>query len=215
MKQHVDMIFFDLDGTLVDSEEGIIRSVQALLTECACAPKTPAQIRSYIGTGVEDLIEKSTGVSDTRVRAEMLVLFHDIFVRMSDRYSRLYECTMAVLDHFKDTKKAIVTNRKKAQAVLTLKHFRIDAYFVDVAGSDDLTCVKPRGCPIQRMLAAHAVSPSRAIMVGDMAVDILAGKDAQTRTCAVMGGIGDAASIAAAQPDYVIAHIGELLNIIT
>jgi phosphoglycolate phosphatase len=74
--------------------------------------------------------------------------------------------------------------------------------------------LKPAPDAIIAALAALCCAPQQALMVGDTAADILAGKAAGLRTCAVTYGFGSPAELQHCQPDYVIDTFSDLVRLV-
>lgn len=210
---NIELIIFDLDGTLVDSKEGIANSVNRALKEVGIKEKSKTEIISYIGIGVDHLIRSSLGKENVGLFEETKLAFENYRRNFADG-SRLYPGVKEMLEYFKDKKKAIATNGKREFAVLALKRTKIYDYFVDVVGGDDVDCLKPSSCPLDVAMKRFNVPKEKAIMVGDMSLDILAGKKAGILTCAVTYGIGKKEDIVKANPDYIIGNISGLKDII-
>ena len=81
-------------------------------------------------------------------------------------------------------------------------------------GGDDLKCAKPSPCPVIDILKKYKVKKNEAIIVGDMSLDIITGKRARIKTCAVKGGIGNRKELLGAKPDFVISKLSQLKEII-
>jgi phosphoglycolate phosphatase len=108
----------------------------------------------------------------------------------------------------------IVTNRRTELTEDTLKRIKIDLYFDKIIGGDDDNCLKPSPCPIEKGLSGFVVENEKVLMVGDMDLDILAGKRAGVYTCAVTYGIGTRKDIEKVKPDYLIDNIIQLKGLI-
>ncbi len=188
MKQ-IDLIIFDLDGTLVDSQKDIIKAVNFSLKTLGLKEKTDSEISAFIGTGVEDLIRKSLGARAGLFK-EALEIFTQHYSKHFTDNTILYPNVKEILEHFKNKKMAVVTNKNKHSTVRTLEAFKINGYFGDVLGGDDVDCRKPSSCPLDLVIQKHKAKKESTLIVGDMAIDILAGKKAGIATCAVTYGIG-------------------------
>lgn len=210
----VDIIFFDLDGTLIDARRAIVHAVNATLKELRLKEKSFREIVSYIGTGVGDLIRQAVGVTNEKHVAHGVDLFERSFRTLSCSEARLYPHVHEVLEHFKSKNIFIVTNRTEAMARLSLRAFDIERYCKKIIGGDDEHCLKPSACPINKALAYFIDNKRQAIMVGDMDLDIFAGKEAGILTCAVTYGIGTRKDIESAHPDFIIDDIAELKRIV-
>ena len=95
-----------------------------------------------------------------------------------------------------------------------MKNLGIYDYFEEILGGDDTGCIKPSPCPMDKIIDKFNIDKSKAIVVGDMAIDILAGKNTGVMTCAVTYGIGKKEDILKARPDYIIDDIRKLKGII-
>ncbi len=209
----IDLIIFDLDGTLVDSKEAIAKGINFVLRELGLQEKDISAISSYIGTGVDDLISKSLGRAKENYFEKTKSLFENYRQHSPDN-SRLYPGVKETLEYFKNKRKSIVTNRKYEFALPTLKNLGIYDYFEDILGADDIACKKPSSCPLDRAITKFNIHKEKTIIVGDMDIDILAGKSAGILTCAVTYGIGRREDILKANPDYIIDDLRKLKEII-
>ena len=189
MKQ-VELIIFDLDGTLVDSRKDIAKAVNFTLQELGLKEKSISEINSYIGTGVNDLIGKSLGPGQGDIFNKALALFEGYHREHLTDDSRLYPGVKEILEHFRDKNKVIITNRRYEFALVVLKALGVRDYFDDILGGDNLDCVKPSSCPLERAMNNLQVDRAKTIIVGDMDIDVRAGKKAEILTCAVTYGIG-------------------------
>jgi phosphoglycolate phosphatase len=211
----VDLIIFDLDGTLVDSRHDIANAVNHTLKNLGLKAKSTEEITSYVGKGVGELLKKSLGDKQGLLVQEALSIFTDYFNEHYADSTRLYPYVKETLEYFEDKKKAIITNRFHRLAELTLKAMEIRGYFDDIIGSDDENCMKPSACPLDKTMAKFDIrDKDKAIMVGDMDIDIMTGKNAGILTCAVTYGLGRREDIIKAKPDYIIDDMGKLKEII-
>lgn len=157
----VELIIFDLDGTLVDSKEGIANSVNLALKEVGVSQKSNQEIISYIGIGVDHLIRTSLGKEYEHLFEKTKSVFEN-YRRSSLDGSKPYPGVEEILDYFKNKKKVIVTNGKREFALLTLKRCNIYNYFADVIGGDELDCMKPSSCPLDAVMAKFNMNKEKA-----------------------------------------------------
>jgi len=105
----VDLIIFDLDGTLVDSKKDIANSVNFALRHMGLKEKSVDKIASYIGGGVEQLIKKALNSSQSSLFKKTLSMFIDYYGRHHTDDSELYPRVKEILEYFKQKKKVIIT----------------------------------------------------------------------------------------------------------
>jgi len=214
VKHEIDLIIFDLDGTLIDSLEGVLFALYQTLEHFNLPAIDREELLSFIGISLLEMLARCSGLEITDPELQRVYAhFKNCFALYSDKQSNLYPNTVDILNHFKDKQKVIVTNRKREFAVNTLKHFSLAHHFEAIIGSDDTECAKPSGCPIHKVLSDYNCAYERAAIVGDMDIDVYAGKAAGILTCAVRTGIGQLDDIIKADPDYLISDLTQLKEI--
>jgi len=159
-------------------------------------------IRGSLGNKQESLLERALSV------------FEKYYRKHSTDNTVLYPNVKEILEYFNNKRKAIVTNRNYEFALIALNKLGIQDYFEDVIGGDDIGCMKPSSCPLDRSMNRLNANREKAIIVGDMDIDIVAGKTAGIITCGVTYGIGEKEDIIKAKPDFIIDDIIDLKSII-
>ena len=213
-RRYVELLIFDLDGTLIDSRQDIANAVNFTLSKFGIPEKSMQEISSYIGMGVGNLIRKSLGQRQDIPFNKALATFEGYYRQHATDESKLFPAVEEILEYFKHKHKVIITNRNYEFAQIALKATGIDQYFSEIIGGDDIDCMKPSACPLDTAIYKLDINKQRAIMVGDMDIDVLAGKSAGILTCAVTYGIGKRQDIIKAKPDYIIDSLLDLKKII-
>ncbi len=212
--QEIDLIVFDLDGTLVDSRLDIAISVNHMLGSMGFAKKSYEEIVSLIGRGVKELIGDSLGDNNHERFDEGLSIFREHYLKHFLDNTYLYPHVKDVLEYFKSKKKVIITNKNKDVTLSTIDALGIDKYFDAIVGGDKENYLKPDPHYIIKCLKDFGIENERAIMVGDMYIDVQTGKNAKITTCAVTYGIGKREDFVKYNPDYIINDMIELKDII-
>lgn len=210
----IDLLIFDVDGTLIDSRKDIVKAVNYTLRKLGLKEKSFDQVVSYIGTGMRDLMRRSLEEENLHLIEKGLSIFRDFYSAHSADETKPYPNVIETLEYFKDKTKAVVTNRDRQFAELTLRIMGLDKYFKMIVGGDDERCIKPMACPLDNILREFSTDKKKAVIIGDMDLDIITGKNAGALTCGVTYGIGRREDILKAEPDFVIDDLSELKNII-
>jgi len=212
--KNVDLLIFDLDGTLIDSTEDIAIAVNHALSTHGLPEITREEVTSYIGEGVLGLMQKSVGARQDMAQQVLGTFEHYYREHLIDNLA-MYPHVKEVLEHFGDKRKTVVTNRKREFAIQPLKKLGIIGLFDTIVGGDNVVCMKPSSCPLDTVRSALKVPKERSIMIGDMDIDVIAGKSAGMLTCAVTYGIGPRTAITQAGPDFLIDDLITLTTLIT
>jgi phosphoglycolate phosphatase len=211
----IELIIFDLDGTLVDSRQDIVNAAGFMLRSLNLEKKPAEEIVSYIGRGLDAFIEDSLGDKADGMKNKALKIFRSYYKQHPADNAYIYPGVCEILDYFKAKEKAVVTNRNHRSAKALLKKMGMAEYFKNIIGDDNKICLKPSRCQIDKLLGKTSVkNREKVLMVGDMDIDVFAGKAAGVHTCAVTYGLGKRQDIERSMPDYIINKMLELKNII-
>ncbi|MDD5382895.1 MAG: HAD-IA family hydrolase, partial [Candidatus Margulisbacteria bacterium] len=126
----------------------------------------------------------------------------------------LYPHVKETIEHFKNKKLAIISNKRDEFIRKILKQHGLGHRFADILGGDTANCLKPDPCAVKLIMQKHDIPPDRTLIVGDMTVDVETGKNAGVRTCAVTYGFDNRAKLEQARPDLLIDDFQELTNLI-
>ena len=208
--QKIDLIIFDLDGTLVDTRQDITNSVNYARKMLGLPALDVDTVIKHVGNGVKKLMERSLPENQRDKVQEAVSHFREHYKDHALVYSRLYPGVKETLSHFQNKKLAIISNKPEEFSRHVLKGLNVDNYFDLILGGDSLPVMKPNPEPILRVLDDVKVVPDKAVMVGDGIPDIEAGKRAQVLTCAVSYGFRKKEILLAVKPDFMVNDILEL-----
>ncbi len=204
------LLIFDLDGTLIDSKRDIAKSVNLTFRDLGLPEKPNETIYGYVGNGVRKLILDAVESTDVRLIDRALEIFRGHYMDHLLDETRLYEGISEVLDHYRQTKMALVTNKPYDYAKKIMEGLGVDKAFDFIIGSEAHTQLKPHPEMILKTLAFLDTPISDAVMIGDSLNDIYAARSAGVRSCAVAYGFGDADVLRSEHPDF-FAETGEAL----
>jgi len=211
----MDVLIFDVDGTLVDSRKEIVNAVNSVMNDLGLKKRPGKAIMSYVGTGVDDLIRKTLGPKDERYFEQASKMLDEYYAKNPAKYSRLYPGVKKTLEYFNGKDMYVLTNRKRTFAEGAVKKLGIAKYFKGVLGGEDPSCRKPSRCVIDRSFFFKGIDRNKIIMIGDMDIDIRTGKDAGIRTCFAAYGFGKKKDIVHLKPDIIINDIRQLPEFIS
>jgi HAD superfamily hydrolase (TIGR01509 family) len=188
---------FDLDGTLVDSSDGVVRAFHKAQSEFGENPADAAEIRSSIGYPLSDTVARLTQIG----YAEFLSAFRAEAMATMHLDSRLLPGVASLLGLLHDLGKhmVLVTSKRRDNAVMILEHLAVAHYFLAFIGDgDDAGPSKPDPAPVRAALKSVGLGERDAVMVGDTRVDIAAGHAAGLPVIGVGSGFESPALLAEA-----------------
>lgn len=212
MGNKITTLLFDLDGTLINTNDLIIASFTATLNHYYPDKYSREDILPFIGPPLRD-----TFYSIDRERVdEMIARYREHNLENHDamvtQYDGVYE-TIKIL-HEEGYKIGIVTTKKRDVVRKGLQLSKLEEFFEVIVALDDVERAKPDPEPVLKALHLLGSSPEEAIMVGDNHHDILAGKNAGTKTAGVAWTVKGRAYLEEFEPDYILDHMGDLLTIL-
>ncbi len=210
----IDLIVFDLDGTLADSLPDLAAAANFACRSLGLPEHSPAAIQGMIGGGEGNFVRRFLGPEHQQHFDQALALYLDHYSRHLGDQTRLYPGVKETLANLVGKKQAVLSNKLQSLTEKVLQVLDILPFFVAVRGGGPDLALKPSPEALTALMGELGVGPGRTLMVGDKPADVLAGQGALAHTVAVTYGYGDAAALAAAAPEFVIGRITELKEII-
>ncbi len=208
-----ELLLFDFDGTLIDSKMDIANSVNWTLAKLDLPTRTYEEIFSFVGDGVKRLLRLSVGEDNLDQYERALAIFREHYLQNCVENTRLYPGIWEVLHHFKDVKKAIVTNKSLEYTMNIVEGLQIRGVFEAIEGPQDSTELKPEPVMLERVMAGLSQDSSRTVMIGDSTNDVRAAQVLGMRACAVGYGYGNPERVKALEPDFYCHHPQDLIGL--
>ena len=217
-------LLFDLDGTLVDSVPDLALSVNKMLVELGLAPFEQDVIRGWVGNGANILIQRALSGSaevsknlDSNLIAKSLNIFHRIYQTYNCVETQLYENVLETLTELKNRgyRLAIITNKPEQFIQPIINGLALDNLFELMIGGDTVEQCKPHPLPLHYACQQLSVTVEQCVMIGDSKNDILAAKAAKMQSIALTYGYNYGEDISLHQPEIVLDHFADLLNVLS
>ncbi len=214
-KRSYEVALFDLDGTLIDSGEGITNSVAYSLRKFGIEIKDKTELYRFIGPPLHESYEKFYGFS--KEKAKTAVEYYREYYREKGIFeNQVYEGVEELLKTLYDAGKLLIvaTSKPKLFAEQILNYLDLAKYFTYIAGANMDGTMTKKAEVIQYALTTADVSDfSKAVMIGDREHDILGAKAVGVDAIGVLFGYGDYEELKNAGADYIVKKAEEIAAI--
>jgi phosphoglycolate phosphatase len=210
-----DLLIFDLDGTLIDSKEDLVNSVNAMLLARGREALPHDVVASYVGNGAPMLVKRALPDASDEELASALQFFLDYYrVHMLDA-TVLYPGVREGLDrlHRAGVPLAILTNKPVKFSVRLVAGLGLASHFFQIYGGNSFAEKKPNPVGIDKLLSESGADRAHTVMVGDSAVDVLTARAALVQACGVSWGF-QPETFANAPPDFIIDDLRQLAEMV-
>ena len=208
----VDLLIFDLDGTLIESKWDIATAVNLTLGELGLPRRSQEEIFGYVGDGVKRLLRLSVGEENQSRYEEALRAFRGHYLAHCLDRTRYYPGVETMLSHFAGKPKAVATN-KSLEYTLKILEGLGTPHFAHVVGGDNGYGLKPEPGMLLHVMEQFGAAPPRTVLIGDSTNDINGGHNAGIKVCAVGYGMGNRAKMAACGPEWFVESPEELMEL--
>jgi pyrophosphatase PpaX len=209
----IDTILFDLDGTLLDTNELIIQSFHHALK---VHELTPISREDVIGQMGKPLVEMISDFSKRTEVADIVLSYREFNLRRHDEMVLIFphvKETLVAL-HAQGLKLGVVTSKVRLTVAKGLELFELMPYLSTIVTSDDVSQPKPHPESVLLALSRLDSKPENTIMVGDSQYDLLAAHGAGVRSAGVAWSLQGEAVLRQFNPAYILQHMSDLLGIV-
>lgn len=207
-------VFFDLDGTLLDSIRLIIDSYHHALASHGLAAKSDQHWLAGIGTPLRVQFREW---ADRPVLFEALIsTYRDYNISNHDQRVRAYPGAVEMVHAVRrrGLRTGLVTSKQRAGAERGLRLLGLVEAMEVIIAADDVVNPKPHPEPLLLAAEQMAVDPRTAIYVGDSVHDLESGRAAGMRTAAALWGPFERGVLETAGPDHWLDRPGDLERIL-
>jgi len=211
------VIFFDLDGCLVDSTRAITGAMNHALTSLNLPPRPLAGLTRFIGPPLMEsfaTLLREAG-ADAGLAPACVDAYRERYRTSSLEDTEVIAGMPEALDRLSSSSSrlGVVTSKPLLFAVPILERVGLRERFVAVHGPDADHRVEPKTVTLARALAdiGEAADAASAVMVGDRSHDVIAGRACGIATVGVTWGAGDRAELVDAGADHVVDSAAELV----
>lgn len=208
---NIRTVLFDLDGTLIDTNELIMASFKHTFAKFQLS-FTDEEISTFNGPPLEETFYNI----DPERADEMLKVYRKHNIKHHRHYVKVFPQVIETLKKLKQKgiKLAIVTSKMRKSALIGIEETGLLPFFPVIITCDDVDHPKPHPEPVLKALNHLNRQAKSAIMVGDNYHDIVSGQRANVLTAGVAWSSKGESFLQAYHPTYMLKEMKDLLRII-
>ena len=207
-------LLFDLDGTLTDSEPGIVNGVRLALREFDIDPD-PELLRSFIGPSLYASFRHSLHFSEDDARHAVAV-YRSYYNEQGLFENAVYEGILPLLDELAASGRRLFVATAKPEhfARRICDHFALTPRFITVHGADQDCGRVEKDQVIRHVLDVEGLQPQQVLMIGDRKYDILGAQANGVDALGVLYGYGDQEELHAAGAKHMAATVADMRHLL-
>jgi phosphoglycolate phosphatase len=206
----VRLLVFDLDGTLIDSRQDLVNSVNAMLNHLGQPHLPDDVIASHIGDGAGMLVRRSLGHPDDESYVESaLTYFLDYYREHKLDYTKVYPGVLESLEALRldadggQRKMAVLTNKPVNPSRAICEALGLSPYFFQIYGGNSFATKKPDPEGLNALIREAGVDPFETVMIGDSEIDVRTARSAGAWALGCRFGLATL-GLEAAEPDCLV-----------
>jgi phosphoglycolate phosphatase len=210
----MNLVIFDLDGTLIDSSIDLANSVNATRAHLGLPPIENEVVYSYVGNGAPVLIRKALGPEySEKVVEDALQFFLGYYREHMLDNTVLYPGVREALERFRAAgiPMAVLTNKPVRFSEAIVDGLGLAAHFIRVYGGNSFDFKKPHPVGVEKLMDESGARREETVMVGDSGVDVQTARNAKITACGVTWGF-QPETFTAHPPDFLVDKPEELAD---
>lgn len=190
MSKKYRAVIFDVDGTLLDTTQGIAAAVEYTIAQAGLGKLTDREIRTFIGPPIQESFQRIYGIQGAKLQ-ELATIFRNRYkdheLLRAKPYAGIYEVLNSL--SLSGMQLAVATYKRQDYAETLLKHFKFDRYTKVIYGADHENQLKKSDI-IQKCLLDMSVEAAQTVMIGDSSYDAVGAAQAGMDFIGVTYGFG-------------------------
>ncbi len=208
----IKAVLFDLDGTLIDTNELIIQSFQYALRELRPS-LSRAEIIPQMGKTLVEQLNVLSGQSDV---SELIKQYREYNVAHHHQLVRIFPGVTEVLSSLRQhgLRVGVVTTKMRASAMRSLTFFGLQNWVEVLVTVEDVENPKPHPEPIQKAISLLNCTPQQTLMVGDSQFDLVAAQQAGVGAIGVAWSLKGEDHLRQFPPLTIVQEMAELFDLV-
>lgn len=212
----IENLLFDFDGTIVDTSEGIIKSMHYAFEKLGIETLPDLKIKEVIGPPLPEMFKILLNSNDKEIINKGIFYFREMYSKNGLIQLNLYDNVQDTLSYLNNINISlfIVTSKPYEFAKIITENLGIKKYFKDISGVSLNEAVKSKGDRIGEIINKYKLKSEKTLMIGDRKEDVLAAKQNKLSTIGMLYGFGKKEDLKSAGCAYFCSKFEDLKNIL-
>ena len=218
----IKYIFFDLDGTLINSVGDLTVAGNIMRNHFNLPPVDENILANIIGKGYPTTVRKLLALNFTdkeyieSIADKSVEIIATAYKSLNSKNTVIYNGVIDTLEYLKNKniKMAVVTNKDEKSAILALEYLGLSKYFNVIVGGNTTSKYKPSAKPLLFAINKIDANIEQSLMVGDSINDFLCAKEANVKAIMVSYGYNHGLDLSTLGAFACINDFSELKNYI-
>lgn len=206
-----ELLVFDWDGTLMDSEARIVTCMRAGFEALGLPPPSPPAVRNVIGLGLDQAIATLFPLADGPMRQSIIAVYREWFLGTDVTPTPMFDGAVAMIErlHARDRLLAVATGKSRPGLNRALAESGLKPYFHATRCADD-SFSKPHPAMLLELMDELGVAPAATVMIGDTEYDLEMARNAGVASIGVGYGAHSPERLFTHQPLGCAMSVAEL-----
>lgn len=209
-------LLFDLDGTLTDSGEGIMRCAQYALAHFGIHVADYKSLRCFVGPPLEDSFIDFYGFTSEQAD-EAVRVYRERYFTTGVYENKVYPGTVEALTELQRCgfRMGIGSSKNLPMVLEVLRYFDLDRFFDFKAARDEAGTLHTKADVLRSAIERHHLDPATTLMIGDRCHDVEGAHAVGMPAAGILwGGYGTREEMEQYHAEYIVESWEELLEIV-
>ncbi len=212
----IENLLFDFDGTIVDTSEGIIKSMHYAFEKLGIKTLPDLRIKQVIGPPLQEMFKILLNSTDKEIINKGIFYFREIYSKNGLSQLKLYDNVQETLSYLytRNINLFIVTSKPYEFTKTIIENLEIKKYFKDISGTSLNKEVKSKGDRVGGIIKKYKLEIEKTVMIGDRKEDILAARQNKLKTIGMLYGFGKKEELKSVDCSYLCSEFEDLKSIL-